>query len=155
MPAALAEAAFLHGAPDVEIYWNDEQVSRLRYLYGEQARVCSLPGYLREQRMAALQEGAAYVAISAEDPDAYAGVDPNVVQRARIATRTALKPYFEAMNNNVLQWCIASVPTQAWANKVFPNEADPMGALWKAPLPTPCGWTSPTPLPPGRRTFNA
>lgn len=129
---ALAEAAFLHGAPDVEIYWNDEQVSRLRYLYGEQARVCSLPGYLREQRMAALQEGAAYVAISAKDPDAYAGVDPNVVQRARIATRTALKPYFEAMNNNVLQWCIASVPTQAWANKVFPNEADPVGALWKA-----------------------
>ena len=89
---ALAEAAFLHGAPDVEIYWNDEQVSRLRYLYGEQARVCSLPGYLREQRMAALQEGAAYVAIFCRGPGRPTPAwTPSVVQRARIATRTSLK----------------------------------------------------------------
>jgi aminopeptidase len=48
-----------------------------------------------------------------------------------------LKPYRNQMDGKY-QWCIAAVPSPAWAKKVFPelSEADAVEALWKAILNT-------------------
>lgn len=45
----------------------------------------------------------------------------------------AIKFYTEAMMANQMQWCVAGVPTAAWAQRVYPHldEEAALAALWQ------------------------
>ncbi len=131
-----AGAAYACGARDVVIHYNDEKMSRIRM---EQAAVEVLedvkPWYLRSYMDYAESEGGACVlGIYARDPEIYKGLDTAKIDRANIATEKALKPWKEMTMGNRIQWSIASVPTEAWAAKVYPQKplAEAMDCLWQA-----------------------
>jgi aminopeptidase len=62
------------------------------------------------------------------------GVDPSRISRQAKARGNALEAYRSAQMSNKHTWCVASVPTSAWARKVFPGMAEPQAveALWQA-----------------------
>ena len=75
--------------------------------------------------------------IESEDPDGLAGVNREKMQKSQMARYKITKKYSDALENKD-QWCIAAVPSYAWAKKVFPNETKnkAYAMLWDAILET-------------------
>jgi len=82
-----------------------------------------------------MDKGAAIVSIHASDPSIFKDVEKEKLRRAQMAAGQALLEYRKAIMNNVLRWCVVSVPTPAWATKVFSEAGDEQVAvdkLWQA-----------------------
>ena len=75
--------------------------------------------------------------LDSDDPDGLDKADQEKMAKARMAQYPIKKPYIDAIENKY-QWCIASVPSKAWAKKVFPNEktTKALEKLWEAILTT-------------------
>lgn len=129
-----ATAAYDVGAKEVVLDWSDDALTREKYLRAEDAVFDTFPSW----RTAFFNEhadiGAAKLNIYATDPELLAGVDADRIRRASIASGTALANYSTRMMQDEFQWCVAAVPTAAWARKVFPDKSEPdaMTALWDA-----------------------
>lgn len=130
----ISEVAFEAGAKDVVIRWNDEVSSRIRYLKAPDEIFDTFPSWQKEFYLSYVREDAAFLSISASDPEALKGVDPMRIQRYSKAFDASVREYRTRLMNNINVWCVASVPTPAWAKKVFPNEPIDvaMNKLWDA-----------------------
>ena len=75
--------------------------------------------------------------IESQDPDGLAGVNREKMQKSQMARYKITKKYSDALENKD-QWCIAAVPSYAWAKRVFPNETKnkAYNMLWDAILKT-------------------
>ncbi len=132
----LAEIAYLEGAKDVAISWKDELTSKIRYLYGSEEIFDEFPDWQKSFYIDYARQGAAFISIAAEDPELMKDVNPERMVRAQRASSTALKEYRARMMSNQNPWCVVSVPTEAWARKVFPSESKERAIekLWEAIL---------------------
>lgn len=130
----IAEAAYKRGARQVVMNWGDEQISRLTYLHAPDDVFDEFPEWRKEFYLSLARKGAAFLSIAAADPEAMKGVDPNRIMRSQIAANQAIKEYADRMMSNKNRWLVASVPTKAWAKKVFPhlNEEEAVEKLWEA-----------------------
>lgn len=52
----------------------------------------------------------------------------------RKALREMTQPYRDKLDYMHAAWCVASVPTMAWAKKVYPESEDALSDLWNAVL---------------------
>ena len=75
--------------------------------------------------------------LESADPDGLKGVNVAKMSKAQQALLTIQKPYINKLQNN-FQWCIAAVPSAAWAKKVFPGlpKGKAVEKLWEAILTT-------------------
>ena len=133
---AIAEAAYRAGAHDVTMLYSDELFSRSRFLLGRPDIFSEFPQWRRELLLTQAKSGAAFVSISAGDPEIFKSVDPDRLQMANMAAAAAMEEYRERLMNNENSWCIVSAPTLSWAKKVFPEADDEtaMKKLWEAIL---------------------
>ena len=131
-----AKAAYAAGCREVIMKWNDDALTREKFLRAEPDVFDTLPKWLAEFMNGYAGEGAAFLRISASDPENMAGVDPDRLTRAQRASGEALKPYREATMSSAIPWCIASIPIPSWAKKVFPGcgEEEAVEKLWEAIL---------------------
>ncbi|MGY0393770.1 aminopeptidase [Fusobacterium sp.] len=125
--------AYKQGAGEVVVHWNDEVCGKYRYLYGDNKIFDIFPEWQKESLEYYRKKGAAFLSIYANDPDILKDVDADRVARQQKAKSVALKEYYENVMGNSNQWSVVSVPTQAWANRVFPELKDEyaMSELWK------------------------
>ncbi len=130
----VAECAFKRGAGDVTIRYNDEKFARLRYDYADTETLTSIPHWWQERSDSAVDHHDAAISIYAEDPSVMAGVNAEKVKAASNAVQNAAKKYHLAVINNQIRWCVISVPTPGWAQKVFPelSQDQAVEALWDA-----------------------
>ncbi len=129
-----AAAAYEAGCREVVMSWSDDVLGRARFLHADDAVFDEIPEWTRHFYNDYAAEGAAYLAISARDPEAMKGVDPGRLKRAQLARYTALDPFYTAQMSNKLAWCVGSVPIPSWAKKVFPDlmEEEAVSELWDA-----------------------
>lgn len=130
----ISEAAYKEGARDVVIRWTDELSSKIRYLLASEEVFDDFPEWQKDFYMYYVQQGAAFINIAAEDPELLKDVDATRVVRVQKAGSIALKQYRERLMSNKNVWCVVSVPTKAWAQKVFPELSadDAVAKLWEA-----------------------
>lgn len=128
-----ASAAYDVGCREVVMRWTDDYLNRERFLRADDSVFDSLPLGQKEFLNGYAAEGAAYLNISACDPEALRGVDPDRITRAN-RCKEELSGFYDAMMANVNPWCIASIPIPSWAKKVFPGvpEDEAMKKLWDA-----------------------
>lgn len=84
-----------------------------------------------------LDEGWARLAIVGHEfPDILNDVDPNAMRTVALKRSQKLKFYMQAMMANQMQWCVAAVPTKAWAQKVYPHLSPEaaVAELWRQVL---------------------
>ena len=127
------EAAFKAGASNVYLRWLDDACSRTRYLMADDAVFDKFPAWEKLMMDSLADEGAAFLNVSASDPEAFKGVESGRLSRFSIASSAALKGYYEQLMTNGFRWCVVSVPSTAWAKKVFPDAAstdDAISSLW-------------------------
>ncbi|MCE5287026.1 MAG: aminopeptidase [Pelosinus sp.] len=135
---AIAQIAYQEGARDVVLNWKDELSAKIRFLHAPEEIFDEFPDWQKEFYLSYARQGAAFVSVAASDPELLKEVKPERVMKAQKASSTALKEYRERMMSNKNTWCVVSVPTAAWAKKVFPDlTADAaIEKLWEAILKT-------------------
>ena len=128
-----ASAAYDVSCREVVMRWTDDYMNRERFLRADDSVFDVFPVWQAEMLNGYADEGAAFLNISACDPEALRGVDPDRLTRAS-RSETAIQPYVNAVMSNGCPWCVASVPIPSWAKKVFPDasEEEAMGKLWDA-----------------------
>jgi len=129
------EAAFNAGASNVHIRWVDDICARTRFLMADDAVFDKYPAWDKLLMESLSEEGAAFLTVSASDPEAFKGVDSGRLSRFNTAASASLKGYFEKIITGGVRWCAASVPSEVWAKKVFPDAAgteEAVTLLWKS-----------------------
>lgn len=129
-----AAEAYAAGCREVVMNWSDDALGRMKYLHAEDSVFDTVPLWRRHFYNDYALEGAAYLAISASDPENLKGVDPSRLVRSQQASGKALKDFDRLQMCSGFPWCIASIPIPGWARKVFPDlpEAEAMDKLWEA-----------------------
>lgn len=134
MTRIVAERAYREGAKDVIVFWKDELFSKIRYLHAPEEIFDEFPNWQKEFYLSYVRQGAAFLSIHASDPELMKDVNPQRMVRAQKASNVALKEYRDRLMSNQNVWCVISIPTVAWAKKVFPNvsENEAVEKLWEA-----------------------
>ena len=129
-----AEEAYAVGCREVIMNWHDDAMARLKYLHADDAIFDEVALWRRHFFNDYALEGAAYLAISASDPENFKGVETSRIIRAQQASGKALKDFDRLQMSSGFPWCIASIPIPSWAKTVFPNatEEEAMNQLWDA-----------------------
>ena len=126
---ALTESAYRHGAKLVRVRWNDEIIERINFLNAQTEALTEIPKWLVDSRNYLIEKNYCYVAISAEDPNAFVGVPASKLGEVAKAKSKALKKFSDCVMANGIRWCVVSVPTEKWAKQVFPDAENPMENL--------------------------
>lgn len=129
----LVEKAYQLGASEVVTHWSDEVCGKYRYTYGADEIFDIFLEWQKESMEYYRKKGAAFLSVYAADPDILKEVDKTRVARFQKAKSLALKEYYENVMGNSNQWCVMSVPTKAWARRVFPELKEEFAILemWK------------------------
>jgi len=132
----LSEECYEAGAREVVVRWKDDAMTRMKFLRADGAVFDTVPKWMAEFFNGYGKERAALIGISDDDPELLNGVDSGRIQRWGRASGAALKEYHDAQMGNDFQWCGVSIPSPAWAKKVFPDagEEEAMRKLWDAIL---------------------
>lgn len=129
----LAEEGYKAGAKSVRANYLDEKLSKITFTYADSEAINDIPAWKIAERESVVDQKACYISIYSEDPELYAGIDPNKVTSYQQTANRAFKRLREASMNNEVKWCVMSVPSVAWAKKVFPDlpEKKAVEQLWK------------------------
>ncbi|WP_298846955.1 aminopeptidase [Clostridium sp.] len=130
----VSRIAYLEGAREVIVTWRDELSTKIKFTLAPEEIFCEYPDWQKDFYVSSARKGAAFLSISASDPELMKDVNPDRLSKSNKAASNAIKEYRDRMMSNKNVWCVASIPTQGWANKVFPevSEKDAMEKLWNA-----------------------
>ncbi|MBM7563451.1 aminopeptidase [Paenibacillus sacheonensis] len=130
----IVKHAYRIGSTYVHVDWSDEDVTRARLEHSPEAGLSVYPTWIADGRVQMAEDGAAFLWVDAGDPDLLNGIDAVRIGTMTKAQQNALQAFRKYTLNNECAWSIVAVPTQAWANKVFPEqaEAERVQALWEA-----------------------
>ena len=128
----LVKSAYEKGAKDVVVQWNDEICGKIKYEHSPLEVFENFPDWMKESRLSYAKEGACFLSISASDPELLKNIDPAKIAAFRKSSSTALKEFSEMLMSNKNAWSIVSIPTKAWAKKVFSDlpEEEAVDKLW-------------------------
>lgn len=134
----VSQLAYEAGARDVVIQWRDELFSKIRFLHAPEEVFEEFPEWQKEFYLSYVHQGAAFLSISASDPELMKDVNPERIMKAQKVSSTALKDYRNRLMSNKNVWCVISLPTRSWAKKVFPHlsEDESVQKLWEVILKT-------------------
>ena len=116
-----AGEAYDAGCCEVVLNWHDDAMTRMKYLQASEEVFDTVPLWRRHFFNDHALEGAAYLAISASDPENLKGVASDRIIRAQRASGKALKDFDRLQMCGGFPWCIASIPIPSWAIRVFPD----------------------------------
>ncbi|MCL2574233.1 MAG: aminopeptidase [Defluviitaleaceae bacterium] len=129
------EEAYKAGAECVEILWNDEKSMRINYLFAPDTNFGHEYDWVKERVKYFVDEGFNMMAVYATDPEILKGVDPERIQKEQKVGAKIGKPLSDKVSASAVQWTLISVPTESWAEKVFPNAKtteEAMNLMWDA-----------------------
>lgn len=120
----LVDAAYAVKAKNVMVRWSDDIINKSYFMNVSEDVIREVPNYVVEQFHYIVDSNAAVISISAPTPGLLKEVDPKKLQLNQIVTNEKMSFYRKHMMSNGSQWCVVSYPTDAWAEKVFPNDQD-------------------------------
>lgn len=130
----IVESAYNRKAKKVVVNWNDAYVSRLGYDGMTAVTLEEISQWTIDKFKEFTELDGCVISIASPIPSINAGVDPEKMQRAAMASSKALEFYRGHMMGNKAQWTIVAASNKAWAEKVFPNlkGEEAIEALWDA-----------------------
>ncbi|TMV05222.1 aminopeptidase [Brucella haematophila] len=120
----IAKHAYKAGAGLVTPFFADDQIALARYENAPDASFDRAADWLYQGMAKAYSEGAARLAIAADNPMLLSSQDAAKVSRANRANSKAYQPALEKIAGFDINWNIVSYPNAAWAKLMFPNEPE-------------------------------
>ena len=129
----IAEKFYKKGVKDVIMLYVDENFARVRYENVSVQTIGDIPAWQAERRNFYAREGCCNIAIIADDPEIFTGIDGEKLQTAAVAAHKAYKEFYDIMDKGGVRWTIVAYPNVKWAEKIFPalRGADAVNALWE------------------------
>ena len=133
----VVEELYKAGASKVRVEWGDNATSRLSFQYAKTGDLSKVPNYTIAEYKYMIKHNPSMLHIVSDDPNAFNGISQAKLSKVMMKYRSKIKPYRDLIDGKY-KWCIAAVPSVAWAEKVFPNLKgnDAVEALWEAILTT-------------------
>lgn len=130
----VVKEAYLAGASEVVVDWEDDICARLKYDYAPLSVFEKYPEWLALEKNTYAKEDTAFIHIVGSDPEVFKGVDTKKIQARQKSAYEALKEYYKLMSTMGFKWNVSAIPTKAWASKVFPDMdiEKAMEKLWDA-----------------------
>jgi aminopeptidase len=128
----LVAEAYQAGARYVHTDWLDTLTERAVLRNADVERL-EMPAYdVARFRQMTDESWGRLALVGPQTPTAFDDVDPQVSRAWNLKRLKAIKFYRDAQMSNQLAWCVAAVPTVAWARQVFPElePAAAVDALW-------------------------
>lgn len=125
------EECYLAGAKFVIMNWTDECCSVNAYKYANVEVLKEIKPYQKAKYEYIAENRAVRIFLEDDDPNAFAGLDSKKIAEAGKDIRKFVKTLFDPIENDY-QWCIAAIPSSAWARQVLPelNEEEAINELW-------------------------
>jgi aminopeptidase len=129
----VVKRAYKIGAMEVYVEWSDEEITKTRMELAPEEGLADFPVWRVNGRIAMAEEGAAFLWVVADNPDLLKGVDSARIAIANKAQQAAFMPFRHYIFSKVA-WSIVAVPSEAWADMVFPEvETNArIDTLWEA-----------------------
>jgi aminopeptidase len=130
---AVTSLAYDVGARNVHVEWQDEETTLIKYLKAPEETFKEYPLWKAKGLEELAKNDAAFLSISAANPELFKDVNPDRIATANKTAALALKDYRKYTMNSLVSWCVVSVPTKGWAKKVFPSmtEENAVNKLWE------------------------
>lgn len=131
--ALVVEECYKAGAKRVTVRWNHDAVNKLAYKYETISELGKVPPYEIARWRYMAKKLPSMLHIVSDDPDAFKGINPTKMAKARMKSYPKIKPFRDSMDSRY-KWCIAAVPGKKWATKIFPKlkEEEAIDKLWEA-----------------------
>lgn len=128
----IVDVAYELGARDVDIEWNDEESSLIRYLKAPEDVFEEFPKWKIEKYNSLLEKEVCIINIDSSNPTIFKDVDPIRMQKSSKAYNKNIPLWRDAIISDKIRWTIVSAPSKEWASKVFPNldEDTAIDKLW-------------------------
>lgn len=133
----VAEECYKAGARKVEVEWDVQKLTKMHQNYRSLETLSTVEKWEEEKWELRCNKLPCMLYLISEDPDGLDGIDGEKYAKASQARFKVFKPYRDRMDNKY-QWCIAAVPGEAWAKKMFPDLSPKKAVekLWEAILYT-------------------
>lgn len=132
----VVRCAYAARAGHVTVIWNDDVMTRLEYENVALSYFEHTPKWKIEQLNGLAEKGASFLFLDGSDPDALKGIDPSKPAAASRARNKDCSIFRDGMDFGRNIWCIAGVPVESWAVRVFPDcpRREAVYRLWMAIL---------------------
>ena len=133
----LAEECYRAGASKVMVEWSYQPLTKVNYRYRSLKTLSKMEEWEISKLAHRSEVLPVMIYIDSEDPDGLAGINQEKLAKSQQAIYPIIKPYRDKMENKY-QWCIAAIPGEKWAKKMFPGETKnkAIEKLWEAILYT-------------------
>ena len=131
----LVEECYKLKAKKVVVDWSHQPIDKLHVRYRSLTTMSKLDNYEQARWQHYVDTIPCRIYLISEDPDGLKGVNQEKMAKAQQKKYPIIKGYRDQIENKY-QWCIAAVPGEKWAKKLFPNlsKAQAVEKLWEAIL---------------------
>ena len=131
----VVEECYRAKAAKVTVEWSYPPLTKINVNNMSKKLLGRVEAYEEEKLKYRLENNVAMLHIVSDDPDGLKGINQKRFAESMSERMKVMKPYRDAMENKY-KWCIAAVPGEAWAKKVFPGVRTSVAVekLWQAIL---------------------
>ena len=126
----LTEVACQLGVTDIYYDWYDDELKHTSLKYFSEEAIQNSHFWNKEIHDEYAKKGSAFLFLVSSNPSIMNDIDPKKIKIASDRSLYTRKIYREMQSNNEVDWCIASVATEAWGKTLFPNSTNPKEKLW-------------------------
>lgn len=143
----ITESAYKAGASLVDVMWHDDALTLVRFRYAPHDSFEEFAAWRTEALTRIAEEGGATLSILAKDPDLLKDQDQTLIATVQRVYDQYMLPFRQLAMKNEVNWSIISLPIEAWAAKIFPNDPpqEQISNLWEAIFKT-CRADTPDPV---------
>lgn len=129
----IMKKAYAAGAKHVEFMMNDDEMTLARYNNAKDYVFSTFPAWKADLMVTLYEDNYHHLFVIAPDPELLKNVPGEIVAKDQKAASAAMSPATKFRMTGQTKWCIAAVPSVAWAKSVYPNmsDEDAVDALWQ------------------------
>ena len=133
----VAEECYKCGARKVVVDWTYQPLTKLNLKSCSVATLSKVENWEVEKLKHQVETLPVRIYLESDDPDGLRGVNQEKMAKAQQKKYPIIKGYRDQIENKY-QWCIAAVPGEKWAKKLFPGlrASQAIEKLWEAILAT-------------------
>ena len=135
--AMVVDECYKCKAKKVVVDWAYQPLQKLHVRYRSLSTLSKLDNYELARWQHYVDTIPCRIYLLSDDPDGLKGINQEKMAKSQQALFPIIKPYRDQIENKY-QWCIAAVPGEAWAKKLFPHlrKSQAVEKLWEAILST-------------------
>ena len=131
--AMVVDECYKLKAKKVVVDWSYQPLTKLHVRYRSLKTLSTLDNYEEARWQHYVDTIPCRIYLISEDPDGLRGVNQEKMAKSQQAKYPIIKGYRDQIENKY-QWCIAAVPGEKWAKKLFPElrASQAVEKLWEA-----------------------